>query len=63
MIKFEIELFDLKQDEGETNNLANFHPKILKKAQDIFENSRNEANGFPYGGVLQDYKSMDKFEK
>ena len=59
----EIELYDVKQDEGEINNLANSHPGIIKKAQDIFENSRKEANGFPYGGVVQDYKSMYKFEK
>ena len=33
----------------------------INKAQDIFKNSRTDANGFPYGGVVQDYKSMDRY--
>ena len=57
----DIELYDLNEDEGETNNQAHSHPKIVKKAQDIFENSRSEQYGFPYGGVVQNYKSMERF--
>ena len=57
----DIELYDLNEDEGETNNQAHLHPKIVKKAKDIFENSRSEQYGFPYGGVVQNYKSMERF--
>ena len=57
----DIHLYDIKEDEGETNNLAQYHPEIINKAQDIFKNSRIDANGFPYGGVVQDYKSMDRY--
>ena len=57
----DIELYDLNEDEGETNNQAHSHPKIVKKAKDIFENSRSEQYGFPYGGVVQNYKSMERF--
>ena len=57
----DIQLYDIKEDEGETNNLAQYHPEIINKAQDIFKNSRTDANGFPYGGVVQDYKSMDRY--
>ena len=57
----DIELYDIKNDEGETNNLARFHSDIIKQAQNIFKYSRSEVNGFPYGGVAQDYKSMDRY--
>ena len=58
----DIQLYDIKEDEGETNNLAQYHPEIINKAlEDIFKNSRTDANGFPYGGVVQDYKSMDRY--
>ena len=60
-INSDIELYDLNEDEGETNNQAHSHPKIVKKAKDIFENSRSEQYGFPYGGVVQNYKSMERF--
>ena len=60
-LKSDIELYDLNEDEGETNNQAHSHPKIVKKAKDIFENSRSEQYGFPYGGVVQNYKSMERF--
>ena len=59
----DIELYDIKNDESETNDVAYSHSDIIKKAQDIFENSRSEVNSFPYGGVVQDYKSMDRFAK
>ena len=60
-LKSDIELYDLNEDEGETNNQAHSHPKIVKKARDIFENSRSKQYGFPYGGVVQNYKSMERF--
>jgi len=60
-ISSDIELYNIINDEGEKNNIAYFYPDIIKKVQNIFENSRSEVNGFPYGGVAQDYKSMDRF--
>lgn len=59
----EIELYDINNDESETENLAQLHPDIIKKARKIFKNSRSETIGYPFGGVIQNYKSMDKFEQ
>ena len=58
-----IELYDLNNDHGEEENLAHLNPSIVERANSIFETSRSDADGFPYGGVIQDYKSMDRFEK
>ena len=61
-IDSEIALYDLAVDEGERNNIANKHPEIIQKIEAIFKNNRTETAGFPYGGVVQDYKSMDYFK-
>jgi len=58
-----VELYNIKTDEEEKNNLAHLNPVIVEKAKSIFEKSRSDTDGFPYGGVIQDYKSMDRFEK
>ena len=59
----EIVAENIKTDEEEKNNLARLNPVIVEKAKSIFEKSRSDTDGFPYGGVIQDYKSMDRFEK
>ena len=56
------ELYNLDDDISETNNIAGDHPEIVKKMNRIFEEERSENSGFPYGGVIQDYKPIDKFE-
>jgi len=56
----DIELYDIIEDEGETINIAHLYPDIITKVQYIFKHSRSGADGFPYGGVKQDYKSMDR---
>ena len=53
----------VNNDESETENLAQLHPDIIKQARKIFKNSRSETIGFPFGGVIQNYKSMDRFEQ
>lgn len=57
----ETELYNLNEDISETNNLADDHPEIVQKMNQIFEKNRSETEGFPYGGVVQDYKAKDKF--
>ena len=57
----DIELYDLNKDESETNNLAIEHPQIVNEMAEIFEKSRTETPGFPYGGVVQDYKAQDRY--
>lgn len=57
-----IELYDLEKDESESLDLANEHPQIIEKLAKSFKTSRIETEGFPYGGRVQDYKSMDHFE-
>lgn len=59
-INSETELYNLDNDISESNNLAEEHPEIIKKMNLIFEESRNETEGFSYGGVIQDYKAKDK---
>lgn len=54
---------DIKVDNDESNNISHLHCDIVLKAQHIFEYSRSETPVFPYGGVKQDYKSMDKIVK
>ena len=57
-----IELYNLKNDPGETKNIAKLHPNIINRVDSIFKISRTDAAGFPYGGVKQDYKSMDVYD-
>jgi arylsulfatase A-like enzyme len=56
-----IELYDLENDISELNNIAHLHPQIISQAEKIFKKSRSKTVGFPYGGVIQNYKSMDRF--
>lgn len=55
-----IELFNLKTDIGEKNNVASEHPDIIKQMEEAF-NRRSETKRFPEGGVIQDYRPSDKF--
>lgn len=57
------EIYDLNTDISETNNLADEHPEIIQKMNQLFENNRSETDGFPYGGVIQDYKPKDKLNR
>lgn len=59
----DIELYDLRNDVSETKNLANQYPEIISKVENIFRHSRTEAKGFPYGGVIQNHKSLDRIGK
>lgn len=42
-----IELYNLKSDIGEQNNIADEHPDIVTRAKDIFEKIRTNANLWP----------------
>lgn len=55
-------LFNLEIDISETNNLASEYPEIVLKMNQLFEKNRIETEGFPYGGVVQNYKAKDKYE-
>ena len=57
----DIELYNLKNDPGESKNIAKLHPNIINRVDSIVKISRTDAVGFPYGGVKQDYKSMDLY--
>ena len=57
----DIELYNLKNDPGETKNIAKLHPNIINRVDSIVKISRTDVLGFPYGGVKQDYKSMDLY--
>ena len=59
-IDSKIELYDLNTDESETYDLSELHPEIVAQISEIFENSRNDAAAFPYGGIKQNHKSMDR---
>ena len=43
-----IELYDLKSDVGEQNNVADQHPGIVERIRHIMHNSRTESKLFPF---------------
>ena len=49
------EVYNLINDESETNDISNLHPKIVEKAEQIFLSERSDTFGFPYGGVIQNF--------
>ena len=56
------ELYDLEQDISETRNLAQAHPELVARMNQIFASSRTETPGFPYGGRVQNHKSQDRYQ-
>ncbi len=44
------ELYNLEIDISETNNIADQHPELVKKMEQIFKEERSENVHFPYGG-------------
>lgn len=44
-----IELYDLKKDVGETNNIAEDHPDVVKKMADIMKKARTNSRIFKFG--------------
>jgi len=42
-----IQLFDLKTDIGEQKNVADEHPDVIARAEDIFTNGRTDSEVFP----------------
>lgn len=62
-INSETELYNIDEDISETNNIANEHPEMVEKMDKLFEEAHSETKGFPYGGVVQDYRARDKYEK
>lgn len=42
-----LELYDLKQDVGETNNVAARHPKVVAKIEKILKTARTESEQWP----------------
>jgi len=60
-IKSKTELYNLDKDISETKNMAAEHPDIVQKMNQLFENNRTETPGFPYGGVVQNYKAKDRY--
>jgi arylsulfatase A-like enzyme len=60
-INSKMELYNLDDDISESNNIALKYPELVNRMLTIFETNRTEISGFPYGGVVQNYKSQDKF--
>ena len=50
-----IELYNLKDDESETNDISKLYPEIIKRSEQIFLSERIDTYGFPYGGVIQNF--------
>ncbi len=57
-----IEIYNLQKDHEELENLADEQNGLVNKAESFFKSERSEAPGFPYGGISQDYRSMEKYE-
>ena len=51
-----VQLFNLKDDIGETTNLKDQHPEIVKELESILANVRTPSEVFTFGsiGYLQD---------
>ncbi|MCC5929188.1 MAG: sulfatase-like hydrolase/transferase [Cyclobacteriaceae bacterium] len=62
-IDSETELYNLDMDISETNNIANEHPEMVQQMEKLFHEKRSDTNGFPYGGVIQNYRARDKHSK
>ncbi|WP_430811007.1 MULTISPECIES: arylsulfatase [unclassified Carboxylicivirga] len=43
-----IELYDVTEDPGETNNLADKHPEVIAKVKELFSTSRVESDIFKF---------------
>lgn len=61
-INSEVELYDIKNDPSEKNNIASENPGLVEKMTKMFE-KRSENEAYPNGGVIQNYKPKDKFKK
>jgi arylsulfatase A len=59
----EIQLFDLKTDIGEKNDVANQHPEIVARMRDILTNGRTESDIFPLQPPRTNTKANDKAKK
>ena len=61
-IDAEIELYNLENDISEKINIASEHQEIISKMSKIFQSNRSDMPGFPYGGIIQNHRSMDNFK-
>ncbi len=61
-INSDIELYNLKDDISEQNNISSEHPDLVFKMLNIFKNNRSDTPGFPYGGIVQNHRSMDNLK-
>jgi hypothetical protein len=43
-----LELYDLSDDIGETNNVASLNPEIAKKMEDIMKQAHTPSDIFPF---------------
>ncbi|MCF6358939.1 MAG: sulfatase-like hydrolase/transferase, partial [Draconibacterium sp.] len=59
-ISSKTKLYNLVEDISETNNLAAEHPEIVEKMNQLFEKTRTETPGFPYGGVVRNSNKLNK---
>ena len=49
-VNSETELYDLETDISESNNIADQHPELVKKMEEIFKEERSDNVHYPYGG-------------
>ena len=62
-VNTETELYNLDHDISEAQNLAKAYPQIVEEMNAHFASARTETARFPFGGVIQDHKSMNKLIK
>ncbi len=61
-INSQVELFDLSNDPSELNNVADHYPTLVSTAKKIFTTARTDTTGFPFGGIIQNYKAQNRFK-
>ena len=57
-----IEIYNLKEDVNETNDLSSENPDLVEEMEGLFSTSRTETGAFPYGGKIQDYRAKDRYD-
>jgi arylsulfatase A-like enzyme len=59
-INSKTELYNLKEDIQEKNNLASEYPELVKQMEELFR-QRSNVEAFPEGGVIQKFKPSARY--
>ncbi len=61
-IQSNTEIYDLDADVFEQNDIADKHPELVQQMNALFESSHADTDYFPYGGKVQRFRAVDRFD-